>query len=52
MESTVNAPIERHGGLFFDPKILEIFTLVPLYVILLKGGGLLEMAPYWNIYGS
>jgi hypothetical protein len=34
---TVNAPIECHGDLFFDSKILEIFTLVPTYVILLKG---------------
>jgi hypothetical protein len=41
---TVKPLIEGPGRLFFDPKILEIFTLVPPYMILLKGGRPLEGA--------
>jgi hypothetical protein len=40
--------IEDPGCLFFDPKILEIFTLVPPYMILLKWGRLSEVLRYIN----
>jgi hypothetical protein len=44
IQTTVNALIYGPGRLFFGPKILKIFTLVSPYVILLKGGRLLERA--------
>jgi thiamine kinase-like enzyme len=45
-ENTVNAPIEPHGALIFNSKILKIFTFLLPDARQEKSGALLEILRY------